>query len=839
MSVININNIPVNFPYQPYQAQVDFMGKVIESIETRQYALLESPTGTGKTLSLLCSALSWRKATNTEVQIVYASRTHSQLSNVIKELKKTVFHPSVSHIASRSHLCLNETVQKKSPSEQQRMCAHLRRIKACIYGDDQQIVSSAEKITSGCLNLEEFRNECERLRVCPYFTAQIGSKTASMILTPYTYIVDPIVSSCIPLESMRESIMILDEAHNFPDQCSDNMSIDLPFYVLQKAIQAITKVHDENFSNTLNKGQTKLDIHKVGSARQFLQKVCYQFLTLDQRDPDIAKLYSEKDPNDRCYKAIQRDAKYLFDIFQRANVSVLDMYLTRSTVDDIIRQSMYFQNDEEEMKCLESISFFLTILFEKSQVDMDENLKYIESCYTICFTNQPAVSLLCFSPSIGFMNIVDTKQPRTVILASGTLSPMDEFAKELDPSNKLFKIRLENSHIAKSNQVFVGIVGKGINNHNFHFVYTNRNNKDLKKDCIESLNSIFNIVPAGVLTFFPSFSFLEDYSGMIKIQKNKKKLFIEPRNSKELDNTLHEYQKNAARGASLLAVCRGKMSEGMDFADDFARCVCVIGIPYPNKTDYHVEFRMNWLDSKQPGSGSKWYLISALRAVNQAIGRAIRHKDDYAAILLFDDRYNGLKGYLSKWIRPSIHNITSWENLIIELESFYFEKENPIFINNKMLKDSTKQNNVQSQQSKKLKESNTNKKINNLISQQDIPITKRVVEKSRPLLLHPPHIKEMKSKPTPIDMQKGLSSLFNLSKTESQNSKTTKNNKDGKSLIESLLTVTNKEEKVCAACNKKEARMKRQKCGHYICSECYDFMSALKMKCPKCNQTLK
>ena len=34
-------------------------------------------------------------------------------------------------------------------------------------------------------------------------------------------------------------------------------------------------------------------------------------------------------------------------------------------------------------------------------------------------------------------------------------------------------------------------------------------------------------------------------------------------------------------GAVIFAVCRGKISEGLDFSDDAARAVLLIGIPYP------------------------------------------------------------------------------------------------------------------------------------------------------------------------------------------------------------------------------------------------------------------
>ncbi|KAH3848922.1 hypothetical protein DPMN_091307 [Dreissena polymorpha] len=38
-------------------------------------------------------------------------------------------------------------------------------------------------------------------------------------------------------------------------------------------------------------------------------------------------------------------------------------------------------------------------------------------------------------------------------------------------------------------------------------------------------------------------------------------------------------------------------------------------------------------------AGKEWYKQQASRAVNQAIGRVIRHREDFGAIILCDTRY--------------------------------------------------------------------------------------------------------------------------------------------------------------------------------------------------------
>ena len=65
------------------------------------------------------------------------------------------------------------------------------------------------------------------------------------------------------------------------------------------------------------------------------------------------------------------------------------------------------------------------------------------------------------------------------------------------------------------------------------------------------------------------------------------------------------------KGGLLLAVCRGRASEGIDFSDNNARCVITIGIPYPNLKEEEVIFKRDYNDAQnrlipQVMNGSDW-----------------------------------------------------------------------------------------------------------------------------------------------------------------------------------------------------------------------------------------
>ena len=56
-----ISGVKVSFPVKAYPSQIAMMAKIINGLQRGQNSLLESPTGSGKSLALLCAALAWQR----------------------------------------------------------------------------------------------------------------------------------------------------------------------------------------------------------------------------------------------------------------------------------------------------------------------------------------------------------------------------------------------------------------------------------------------------------------------------------------------------------------------------------------------------------------------------------------------------------------------------------------------------------------------------------------------------------------------------------------------------------------------------------------------------------
>jgi chromosome transmission fidelity protein 1 len=139
-------------------------------------------------------------------------------------------------------------------------------------------------------------------------------------------------------------------------------------------------------------------------------------------------------------------------------------------------------------------------------------------------------------------------------------------------------------------------------------------------------------------------------------------------------------------GALLCCVMNGKLSEGINFSDNLARCVVVVGLPYPNKFDVVLKEKMSFMQqaraqvlglspqghagesasataaaalySQQQSFASQIYENMCMKAINQSIGRSIRHIGDYSAIVVLDKRY--CSGSSASGGGPIINQLPKW-----------------------------------------------------------------------------------------------------------------------------------------------------------------------------------
>ncbi|ANM58698.1 RAD3-like DNA-binding helicase protein [Arabidopsis thaliana] len=571
-------------------------------------------------------------------KVFFCSRTHSQLSQFVKELRKTVFAKKLKVVClgSRKNLCINEDVLK---------------------------LGNVTRINERCLDLQKKK------------ISQVSKKK-------------------------------LEDIH-----CSIESYLG-------------------RFQNLLGAGNRRYIQIMLILTRAFLKPLASDRnlssvnVGLDTENPSKSK------PCGACSMAIY---DFLFSLnIDNINLVKLLAYIKESNIIHKVsgygeRVAAMLQKDpvaHEEMSKLTSFRAFSDMLVALTNNNGDGRIIISRTSSSTSGQHGGYIKYVMLTGAKLFSEVVD--EAHAVILAGGTLQPIEETRERLFPwlpSNQLQFFSC--SHIVPPESIMPIAVSHGPSGQSFDFSHSSRSSIGMIQELGLLMSNLVAVVPEGIIVFFSSFEYETQVhtawsnSGILRRIVKKKRVFREPRKNTEVEAVLRDYKEaiESERGAIMLAVVGGKVSEGINFSDSMCRCVVMVGLPYPSPSDIellerikHIEGRAD-SDSIKPSvtlvddsyysgdvqagfgvlksckrRGKEYYENLCMKAVNQSIGRAIRHEKDYASILLVDARYSNdpskrtshshPSNKLPKWIKDRLIYSTKGYGDVHRLLHQFFKHKN-------------------------------------------------------------------------------------------------------------------------------------------------------------------
>ncbi|KAJ0180243.1 hypothetical protein K1T71_003647 [Dendrolimus kikuchii] len=742
MPDVMISGIPVSFPFEPYDVQKAYMERVIESLQNNTNALLESPTGTGKTLSLLCSSLAWLLVKKAQLQmnaqlgnfsdhsnfsgalkdnlksgagkgkdnkswgmpkIIYSSRTHSQLTQAMQELKRSSYkHVKATVLGSRDQMCIHPEVSKETNNMNKvHLCQLKVKSRTCHFYNNVESKKEDRAVKGDdILDIEDLVTVGKKLKCCPYYLSKELKQDADIIFMPYNYLLDPKSRKANGVELIN-NVIILDEAHNVEKMCEESASLQIRSTDIALCIDEITHVM-RTFGDASSEDQMDVTVENSQPKDFTCDDLCVLKEIMLALEKSIDEIEIGKEGS-------TYPGGFIFELLAKAEIKDHNQMAVISLMENLIQYLSTASASPFQKKGvgMQKIVDLLNVVFSGTTHSYKERVKL---CYKVHLqiedkknkksdgwgslktTNtksaERVLSYWCFSPGFGMKQLLD-QNVRSIILTSGTLAPLKPLTSELGIP---IGVKLENPHIVKSNQICVKIISQGPDGIQLNSNYQNRDNPKYISSLGRTILSFSRVIPDGLLVFFPSYPIMTKCQEMWQAEgiwssiSNIKPIYVEPQRKDTFNSIISDYYSKisdpSTKGACFMAVCRGKVSEGLDFADMNGRAVIITGLPFPPLRDPRIILKKKYLDElrindKEFLSGDEWYSLEATRAVNQAIGRVIRHQNDYGAILLCDNRFNNpkLKSQLSAWLKDYIKVSNKFGETVSEICRFFKNAE--------------------------------------------------------------------------------------------------------------------------------------------------------------------
>ncbi|EMR11069.1 DNA repair helicase rad15 [Pneumocystis murina B123] len=714
-----IDDLPVLFPYpRIYPEQYSYMCHLKKTLDIGGHCVLEMPSGTGKTISLLSLIISYQKFYPEHRKLIYCSRTMSEIEKVLVELKSLMeFRKNVLGendkfralgLTSRKNLCLHSSVkQEKKGTIVDARCRNLtasfvkeRRKKGenvnfCVYYENLEFLESHDLIPYGVFTFSDLLKYGEVNKQCPYFTARRAIPICNVVVYSYHYLLDPKISEYISKELSKDCIIVFDEAHNIDNVCIESLSVDITENSLKKV------------SNSINNLEKKIiDMKKNNSEKLQMEykKLVEDLKKIDEEREEDVFISNPILPDDLLKEAVPgniRKAEHFIAFLKR----FVEYMKTRMKVLHVVAETplSFLQHLKEltyiERKplrfCTERLNSLIRTL-ELPNIEDYQYLQEIANFATLVSTYEkgfililepyetdtaavpnPVFHFACLDASIAIKPVFN--KFKTVIITSGTISPLDMYPKILQ-----FNAVIQESYsISLARNSFLPmIVTRGSNQVAISSKFEVRNDPSIICNYGDILIEFSKITPDGLVAFFPSYLYMESIIsqwhtlGILDEIWKYKLILVETPDSQETVLALKTYRTacDNGRGAVLLCVARGKISEGIDFDHHYGRTVIMFGIPYQYTKSRILKARLEFLRDMYHIKENDFLTFDAMRHAAQCLGRVLRGKDDYGVMVLADKRFSRAdkRNKLPKWIQEYITGGTS--NLSTDMSLAFAEK---------------------------------------------------------------------------------------------------------------------------------------------------------------------
>uniref|UniRef100_A0A8U8B0W8 ATP-dependent DNA helicase DDX11 n=1 Tax=Geospiza parvula TaxID=87175 RepID=A0A8U8B0W8_GEOPR len=655
-------------------------------------------------------------------KIYYCSRTHSQLSQFVREVQKSPFGKDTRLVSlgSRQNLCVNEEVrclgtlqlindrcmemqknkhEKKSNEENEGKKRRVSRA-VCPFYSFEQMQFLRDEVLVEVKDIEQLVSLGRETKACPYYGSRFAIPAAQLVVLPYQMLLHEPTRNAAGIK-LKDQVVIIDEAHNL--------------------IDTITCIHSAEVSGSqLCCAHSQLSQYMERYRKRLKAKnLMYIKQILYLLEKFVAMLGGNVNQNPGCQAVSQTGTvlKSINEFLFQSQIDNINLFkVQRYCEKSLISRKLFgfveryggpasaVKTNKENQKLAGLQDFLLTLQqgsdkegtsqsppmeAEHDQLRTASPLMQIEG-FLSALTNanqdgrvilnrqgtvgQSSLKFLLLNPAVHFAKVVE--ECRAVVIAGGTMQPVADFREQLlccagvDPARI---VEFSCGHVIPPENILPIILCSGPSNQQLEFTYQTRDLPQMMDETGRILCNLCNVIPGGVVCFFPSYEYEKqvyghwEKTGLLSRLAARKKIFQEPKKANQVEQVLVEYAKCIKRcsqtggqmtGALLLSVVGGKMSEGINFSDDLGRCVIMVGMPYPNIKSPELQEKMTWLDKTMPRAGGQApsrVLIENLcmKAVNQSIGRAIRHQKDFASILLLDHRYArpAIFNKLPQWIR--------------------------------------------------------------------------------------------------------------------------------------------------------------------------------------------